>query len=279
MSSTPGLSGVHMTAFVAATMRARHLIVDGHPKIPEDSFAQPLIGVDADELVSSTNRYGVDPSEPSSTWILRSRFAEDRLAAARTRNVHQYVILGAGLDSYAVRNAESLDDLIVYEVDDPPLQQWKRQRLQELQIATPANLRFVACDFEAILLAEALRASTFDGGAPAEVSWLGVTQYLTRAAIVETLRWVASLATGSEVVLTYVVPGEVAEASKKRWAARATRFETFFTPDEMTAVLEEAGLVGVEQLTPEEAQSAYFEGRTDGLVAPEVERLVVGKSP
>jgi methyltransferase (TIGR00027 family) len=216
-----------MTAIVAAIMRARHLIVDGHPKVLEDSFALQLIGVDADELVSSTNRYGVDPREPSSTWILRSRFAEDRLAAARTRNVRQYVILGAGLDSFAVRNAESLDDLIVYEVDDPPLQQWKRQRLQELQIAIPANVRFVACDFEAISLAEALRASTFDRGAPAEVSWLGVTQYLTRAAKVETLRWVASLATGSEVVLTYVVPAEVAEAARRRWAARGTCFETF----------------------------------------------------
>lgn len=275
----PGLSGVHMTAFGAARMRARHLIVDGHPKILEDHFAQQLLGIDADEIVSSTNTpLSLDP-RVASTWILRSRFAEDRLAAARTRNVHQYVILGAGLDSYAVRNAESLDGLIVYEVDDPPLQQWKRQRLQELQIATPANLRFVACDFETTSLAEALGASTFDADAPAEVSWLAVTQYLTREAIVETLRWAASLATGSEVVLTYVVPGEVAEANKSKLATLGIRFETFFTPDEIVAVLEEAGLVGVQHLTPEEAQRAYFEGRTDGLIAPEAERLVIGKAP
>ena len=84
---------------------------------------------------------------------------------------------------------------------------------------------------------------------------------------------------GSEVVLTYVVPGERAEAAKRRWASRGTRFETFFTPDEMRAVLEEAGLVGIEQLSPEEAQQVYFEGRTDGLVASEVEQLVIGKSP
>ena len=106
-----------------------------------------------------------------------------------------------------------------------------------------------------------------------------MTQYLTRAAIVDTLRWVASLATGSEVVLTYVVPGEIAEASKKRWEARGTRFATFFTPDEMVAVLQEAGLVGIEHLTREDAQRAYFDGRTDGLVAPDAERLVVGKAP
>lgn len=278
MSTTPQISGVHRTAFGAAKMRARHLIADGHPKILEDYFAQQLIGIDADEIVSSTDRYGVD-TRVASTWILRNRFAEDRLAAARTRNVHQYVILGAGLDSYSVRNAESLGDLIVYEVDDPPLQQWKRQRLQELQIATPANLRFVVCDFETTSIAEALGTSTFDAGAPAEVSWLGVTQYLTREAIFETLRWVASLATGSEVVLTYAVPCEFAEAEKRKFAAQGTRFETFFTPDDILTVLEEAGLVGVQHLTPEEAQRMYFEGRTDGLVAPEVERLVVGKSP
>ncbi len=140
-------------------------------------------------------------------------------------------------------------------------------------------MRFVACDFETTSLAEALGASTFDAEAPAEVSWLGVTQYLTREAIFKTLRWTASLATGSEVVLTYVVPGEVAEAFRSKLAALGTRFETFFTPDEILAVLEEAGLVGVQHLAPEEAQRMYFEGRTDGLVAPEVERLVVGKSP
>ena len=170
MSLPSELSGVHMTAFVAAIMRARHLVVDGHPKIMEDHVAQQLVGMSADELVSDTNRYGVDPREPSSIWILRSRFAEDRLAAARLRNVWQYVILGAGLDSYGLRHAASLDNLIVYEVDDPPLQHWKRQRLQALHIAPSDNVRYVACDFEIISLSEALRASTFDEDAPAEVS-------------------------------------------------------------------------------------------------------------
>jgi len=233
--------------------------------------------MDTDEIVSKTDDVPMDPSL-ASAWILRSRFAEDRLAAARTRNVHQYVILGAGLDSYALRNADSLDDLIVYEVDDPQLQQWKRQRIEELHIALPANLRFVACDFENTSLVEALAVSKFDAGAPAVVSWLGVTQYLTHEAIFETLRWSASLATGSEIILTYVVPGEIAEAQKNWSAHRGARFETFFTPDEISTVLEQAGLVDIQQLTPIEAQKKYFEGRTDGLVAPEVERLIVGKS-
>jgi methyltransferase (TIGR00027 family) len=266
-----------MTAFGAAAMRARHLIIDGLPKILNDPFAQRLIGTDDEQIVLSTN--GVMVPRVASAWILRSRFAEDLLAVARARHVHQYVILGAGLDSYALRHAESLDDLIVYEVDDPVLQHWKRQRLEELQIPTPTHLQFVACDFETHSLAEALGASTFDTSMPAEVAWLGVTQYLTYKAIYTTLRWVASLAPGSEIVLTYVIPGEIAEAHKSRLAARGIRFETFFAPDAMSRLLEEAGLVDIQQVSPEEAQRMYFTGRTDGLVAPDVERLIVGKSP
>ena len=277
MSSRPQLSGVHMSAFGAAAMRARHLIVDGHPKIFNDHFAQKLLGTDTDQIVSITNDVLIDPSLDSA-WVLRSRFAEDRLGAARTCGVHQYVILGAGLDSYALRKAESLDDLIVYEVDDPQLQQWKRKRIEELHFALPLNLRFVACDFETTSLVEALAKAKFDAGAPAVVSCLGVTQYLTHKAIFETLRWAASLAPGSEIVLTYVVPGEIAEAQKKWLAQRGVRFETFFTPDEISSMLKQAGLIDVQQLTPEEAQKVYFEGRTDGLSASEVERLIVGKS-
>lgn len=277
MSSRPQLSGVHMSAFGAAAMRARHLIVDGHPKIFNDHFAEKLLGMDTDQIVSITNDALIDPSLDSA-WVLRSRFAEDRLGAARTCGVHQYVILGAGLDSYALRNAESLDDLIVYEVDDPQLQQWKCKRIEELHLALPLNLRFVSCDFETASLVEALAKSKFDAGSPAVVSWLGVTQYLTHEAIFETLRWAASLAKGSEIVLTYVVPGEIAEAQKNWLALRGVRFERFFTPDEMSSMLKQAGLIDVQQVTPEEAQKAYFEGRTDGLFPSEVERLIVGKS-
>jgi methyltransferase (TIGR00027 family) len=276
MPATP-LSPVHLTAFGAAAMRARHVIVDGDPKILADYFAQQLIGMDAEQIVSHTN----DMTNPltAATWILRSRFAEDCLAAARTRHVQQYVILGAGLDSYALRHADTRDDLIVYEVDDPALQHWKRQRLKALHIPIPTHLQFVTCDFETTSLVEALRASTFAAGAAAEVSWLGVTQYLTPEAIGATLRWAASLATGSEIVLTYVVPGDAAEAARRKWAARGTRFETFFAPEAISSLLAEAGLVDIQQVHPAKLQSVYFAGRTDGLVAPEVERLIIGKSP
>lgn len=275
MSSKPKLAGIHRTAFGAAAMRAGHLIAHGNPKILNDHFAQKLADMDTDEILSYVKN--TDHSGASS-WVLRSRFAEDRLSDARMRNVHQYIILGAGLDSYVLRNADSLGDLIVYEVDAPPLQQWKRHRMEELHFDVPANLRFVGCDFETTSLVEALKGAKFNTDEPAFVSWLGVTQYLTQEEIFETLCWAASLATGSEIVLSYVVPGEIAEAFKVKLAAIGARFETFFTPDEISSVLKQAGLVDVEHLTPEEANRTYFQDRTDGLEASKDERLILGKS-
>ena len=132
MFSTSELSGVHMTAFVAAIMRARHLIVDGHPKILEDPFALQLLGVDADEIVSNTNRYGVDSSEPSSTWILRSRFAEDRLAAARTRNVECNE--GAFADLFSPRDGFAL----------PPFR-WSDERRPLIRAELDARIAWCYC--------------------------------------------------------------------------------------------------------------------------------------
>jgi len=266
------LLGVHFTAFGAAAMRARHLIVDGEPKILEDTFAQRLIGWDDDQIVTQTNGIAYN------IWVLRGRFAEDRLAEALAFGVRQYVVLGAGLDSYALRQRAALNDLTIFEVDDPPLQNWKRNRFKELGIESPINLRFAPCDFEVASIADVLDGAGFDRSASAVVSWLGVTQYLTHLAIAETLRWVASLASGSELVMGFVVPGAEAERHKAIQAAHGTRFETFFTPEEISDVLTKAGLVDVFHLTPEQAHATYFVNRSDGLVASQVEQLVVAKT-
>ena len=134
---------------------------------------------------------------------MRSRFTEDHLAAARDR-LSQYVVLGAGLDSFALRMGDALGDLTVFEVDDPPFQEWKSQRIQELGLEPPPQLRFVPCDFETTSIAEALAAAGFAADEPCFISWLGVTQYLTREAITETLRWAGERPAGSELVLTYL---------------------------------------------------------------------------
>lgn len=281
LAGSAGLAGVHLTALMTARMRAIHLLADGEPKIFVDDFAIALTGDDPMELLNLASNL------PFSTapWVLRSRVVEDRLAEATARGVHQYVILGAGLDSFAYRKAGLLGSLIVYEVDDPPLQEWKRARLAELGVEPPRQCVYVPCDFESRSLADTLAEARFRPNEPAFVSWLGVTQYLTRDAISETLRWVASLASGSEVVLTYVLPadasGDVPPAVRElrsRLRNSGAVLTSFLRPDEIEALMVEAGLVGVQHLSPEEASARYFSGRTDGLQPSLLERIVSGRA-
>ena len=195
------LPGVHATAIGAAVVRAFHLFREGEPKILRDDFALPLSGLSLEEAMAM-------PFLPhtSAAWVLRSRYTEDRLTAARAR-LNQYIILGAGLDSYALRHATDLNDLTVFEVDDPPIQVWKQTRLKALGLEAPQQLRFTPCNFESGSIAEALADVCFAPTAPAFISWLGVTQYLSPASISDTLRWAAGCAPGSEIVLTFIVPG------------------------------------------------------------------------
>lgn len=137
---------------------------------------------------------------------MRSRYTEDRLAEAAARGVKQYVILGAGLDTFAYRASGALERIRVFEVDTPESQAWKRQRLAEAGIAIPASCELVPCDFESQSLDDAFARSTFDPRKPTFVSWLAVTMYLHRDAIERTLRWIARLGPHTELVLTHCVP-------------------------------------------------------------------------
>jgi methyltransferase (TIGR00027 family) len=268
--AAPALSGVHTTAIGAAVMRAAHLLTAGEPKIFRDPFALTLTGLSEEQALATAKLFETG-AEMAPAWALRSRYAEDRLAAARPA---QYVVLGAGLDSYALRTASEAGELTIFEVDDPPMQAWKRHRMEQLGLDVPPRLRFVPCDFETTSLVDALSIGGFDAASTALVSWLGVTQYLTREAILTTLRWAARLPRGSEIVLTFVIPCAQAEKNRAVFAARGVHFGTFFTPDEMSALLGEAGFRSVDHLTLEEANRRYFTGRTDGLRAPAMERLV-----
>jgi methyltransferase (TIGR00027 family) len=268
---SPPLVGVQRTAIGAAITRASHLFRDGEPKILRDEFALPLSGVSQQEAEARLAQF---PHQTSAGWVLRSRYAEDRLAAARIR-VNQYVILGAGLDSYALRHAADLNELIVFEVDDPAVQIWKEERFTALGLEAPPQLRFAPCDFERSSIAAALVDAGFSPNSPAFISWLGVTQYLSPASVSDTLRWAAGCAPGSEIVLTFVVPGPEAETEKALLASRLNAaFATFFTPEQMTSVLREVGFRRIEHFSPEQANNVYFRGRSDGLRAPTLERLV-----
>jgi methyltransferase (TIGR00027 family) len=261
------LSEVHRTAFMAATLRAGHHLHADAPKIFEDSYAHQLLEMSEDEIKAFNARI---PGPLLSTCVLRSRFAEDRLAAAHDR-VKQYVILGAGLDSYALRMGDEPGSLTVFEVDDPPFQAWKRRRIEELGLRVPEQVRYVPCDFETMSLETALAGRDFAADATCFITWLGVTQYLTRDAIRETLRWAGQRPAGSEIVVTIVEPGgKQTQDTKQR---HIIDYTTYISMEEMTGMLGDAGFSRIEPLT-RAAAGEFFKGRTDGLTTPEFSRAL-----
>jgi methyltransferase (TIGR00027 family) len=193
------------------------------------------------------------------------------------RGVSQYVILGAGLDTFAQRRPEIASRLKVFEVDQPGPQAWKRQRLIELGLGIPKWLRFVPVDFEAGgSWLEQLTASGFDVARPAVVSSTGVSMYLTKDAIMATLRQVAALAPGTTLAMTFLLPIEFADAearpglelAEKGARASGTPFISFFTPPEMLTLAREAGFRKVQHVSAAILAQRYFAGRTDGLRPP-----------
>ena len=156
------------------------------------------------------------------------------------------------------------------------MQEWKRWRIRQLDLDLPDGLRFVPCDFERDSLPDALASAGFDHGVPAFVTWLGVTQYLAPEAIMDTLRWVAELPSRSEILFTYLLPSDEVEGMKRYLADHGTRFDTFFTPEEIESMAASVGL-RTEQFAPELLDDLYFRDRTDGLRAPTGERLITGR--
>jgi len=263
------LSGVHKTALASAALRGAHALWGDDTKIFRDELALGLAGMGEEEAIAMMQR--VSPAS-ASTCILRSRYTEDRLAAARDR-VSQYVILGSGLDSFALRQGEALGDLAVYEVEDPPFIEWKRQRIAELGLTEPSQLRYVPCDFEVTSLEAALATSDFDPGEPCFIAWLGVTQYLTIEATKGTLAWAGSRPAGSEIVLTYLEANEQAKELQTGVFSGLGKL-TQFQPEEMSALLQEAGFSRIDHMSADLANEIYFRDRSDGLIAPQIQRLV-----
>ena len=207
-----------------------------------------------------------------SRWVcVRARFAEDIVERAAADGVRQYVILGAGLDSFAYRRHDLLDQLRVFEVDHPATQRWKRRRLAGLGAGIPAGLVFAPVDFERQTLREGLEQAGFDFGQLAVFSWVGVTMYLTLDAISATLATMAGCRAGSRVVLTYNQPPAALGGTTARIAAAfagiaaemGEPFVSRFLPSQIDQLLREHGFGEIADFGPEEARAAYFQGRTD----------------
>ena len=270
------------TAVRVALWRAMHVQVDPPPHVLEDEIGLRLAAPDD----GWRRRADMDPhatSRSRASIVARARFIEDLVVEQAGRGVGQYVILGAGLDTFAQRRPEIASRLRVFEVDRPGPQAWKRQRLIELGFGIPEWLRFVPVDFEAGgSWREQLVTAGFDADQPAVVASTGVSLYLTRDAITATLRQIAALARGSTLAMTFILPLELAEPEERPgrlWAERGARaagtpFISFFTPAQMLALAREAGFREVRHVSAATLTQRYFAGRTDGL-RPGSEELLV----
>lgn len=260
------------TALRAAIHRAAHQLLDV-PKILDDPLALQIIGANVESKLRA-NLWRFQKSRFLRAFIvLRSRYAEDELARAIQRGVRQYVILGAGLDTFGYRNPYPGSRLRVFEVDHPATQSWKRVRLREAEIAIPDSLTFAPVDFEKETLADGLNRAGFRAEESAFFSLLGVVVYLTKTAVMETFKFVASLPAGSEIVFDYgILPSLLSDTQRSSRESLASRVAaigepwiTYFDPVSLARDLRGIGFKEVKDFGPEEANARYFKDRTDGL--------------
>jgi methyltransferase (TIGR00027 family) len=263
-----------ISARTAAAARAAHLIVDRPPVIFADTVALPLLGDESDELVGYHSAHGthVVLAGARCQVVCRSRYTEDELAAAVAAGTRQYVILGAGLDSFAYRPGLS-GRVRIFEVDQPGTQADKRARLAAARIPEPDNVVFVPVDFEAAPLAGELVKAGVDLSEPAFVSWLGVTMYLTQEALGRTLAELGMLAPGSQVIADYMLPAELRDEAGSTYvelvaplsAERGEPWLSFLSPQQMSQLLVSRGLTPLRHVAQQDIGDKATWNRSDAL--------------
>jgi methyltransferase (TIGR00027 family) len=271
------------TALAAAAARAAHLVVDQEPLIFRDPVAADLIGEPGAEMVGYHRSSGdhIVLAGTRAQVTVRSRYTEQVLSELAGRGLTQYVILGAGLDSFAHRSPLATR-IRVFEVDHPATQQWKRDLLAAAQLTPPDGLAFVGVDLENQPLVDRLAAQGFDPSTPALVSWLGVSFYLSREAVAATLAAVGGLAAGSELIMEYALPPEQRDETGQAYAdfalpvaaERGEPWRSFFTPEQLSDLLAANGLTVAEQVRQQDAIPAALWRRSDALRPADLCRLV-----
>jgi methyltransferase (TIGR00027 family) len=266
------------TAEWVAAIRAAHLRYD-RPAIFEDKFAIDLTSRGWRLIVNTPPLYRLvtrltGTASARGTFMARARYTEEKLESAMRDGVGQYVILGAGLDSFAWRRRDLIGKLRVFEIDHPASQAAKRRRLHGLGVPVPENLEFIAVDFGRETVAEALARSHYRPNHRAFFSLLGTVQYISREALMNTLRSIAiTAAPGSELVLSYVQPRRLVEPAQLSPYDRVTRFAarqgeplvSLYDPAELAAEVCAVGYELVENFSPRDQALRYFVGRTDDL--------------
>jgi methyltransferase (TIGR00027 family) len=258
------------TALGTAYLRAAHQLLDAQPLILEDPVALPLLGPDAQQRIHDTAAYYRTPESLAlrAHVVLRSRFTEDRLAAAVLRGITQYVILGAGLDTFVFRQPSWAQGLKIIEVDHPGTQEMKCSYLAAACLALPENAVFANIDFEQESLCDGLLRYRISMGEPTFFSWLGVTMYLKEDAIDAVLSSVALFPAGSEIVLTFRMPSDSPSPLAQRVASLGEPWITYFEPEALEAKLRGLGFSKVEFLSPVEAKERYFRQHPEDLPVP-----------
>jgi methyltransferase (TIGR00027 family) len=261
------------TAVRVALWRAMHVQVDAPPHVLEDEIGLRIAAPDE----GWRQRPDMDPQGTRgyrAGVVGRARFIEDLVSDQAVRGVTQYVLLGAGLDTFAQRRPEVASRLRIFEIDQPSPSAWKRQRLIDLGFGVPEWLRLVPVDFEAGQSGwEQLTAAGFAAHQPAVVASTGVSMYLTHEANLATLRHIATLAGGATLAMTFLLPLDLIDPAErpqhedlhKRARASGTPFLSFYPPAEMLALARAAGFSRAEHISTADLTDRYFSGRSDGL--------------
>jgi methyltransferase (TIGR00027 family) len=275
---------VSTTASMIVLLKAAHQILDADPKILVDPLAVGFVPDSSADELRADAAWHQSPLGHAlrANAVMRSRYVEDILEDMAASGMRQYVNMGAGLDTFAYRQPAWAQASTIYEVDQPATQRWKQASLQRLGIVPPANLRWCPLNFEEGGLRAGLAAAGFDPAVRACFAWLGVTPYLTDAAIDSTLRFVSSLGSGNSIVFSFILPNSYLTGAERAMMQEiATRVEAFgepllteFEPTLLRDRLRAMGFSRVVHFTAEAANDRYFVGRADGLRVLRLEELM-----
>lgn len=268
------------TAVRTALWRALHIQVDAKPFVIEDEVGLKLVAPDGDWQERPDMKY---TKRLRASIVARARFVEDLIIKQHEQGVDQYIILGAGLDTFAQRRPDIASKLQIFEIDQPDTIAWKQQRLTDLGFGVPKYLHFVPVDFEISSWWEQLLKVGFDINKPAVIACTGVSLYLTKEAIIATLDQIATLAPGSKLAMTFYLPVELLdeedkpmqEMAEKGARAAGTPFVSFFAPNEVLAMAKNAGFKDAKTISTRDIERYYFKDRADGLVPASGEVFLV----
>jgi methyltransferase (TIGR00027 family) len=278
---TQSTSAPDSTAVRTALWRALHVELDAPPPVLDDTIGLRLAEPDPDWR-SRGDMHPDGTRAFRASIVARARYLDDLVIERAAAGVGQYVILGAGLDSFAQRHPDVA--VRIFEVDQPGTQDWKRRRLSEIGYPPGPNLQFVPVDFErGEAFPDALRTNGFDADRPAVFSSMGVSMYLTKEATEATLRQVSALAGGSVLAMTFMLPVELVDADERPMqesveaaaAGSGTPFISHYAPAEMVEMCRAAGFSAAQHVSPDDLTTRYFAERTDGLRPPTAEQLIV----